>query len=142
MRNFVLSWAALVVASVLAVSTAPARADQISLQYNTFGGNTPTTEGPLTPDMGSAVVNGNSAILTSNNAEVGAVWMDTGLSTHANFVSLKSAVSSLPRSRHLADFRLETSHFERAPFCRAPSYGFCPMRRNQSPVPKPQGPSI
>jgi hypothetical protein len=28
-------------------------------------------------------------------------------------------VSSLPPSRHLADFRLETSHFERAPFSGA-----------------------
>ena len=88
MRNFVLSWAALVVASVLAVGLTPARADQISLQYNTFGGNTPTTEGPLTPDMGTAVLNGNSAILTSNNAEVGAVWMDTGVNSQANLVSL------------------------------------------------------
>jgi hypothetical protein len=67
----------------------PAHADQINLQYTTFGGNTATTEGPLTPDMGTAVVNGNSAILTSNNAEVGAVWMDTnGLNNPADVVSL------------------------------------------------------
>jgi hypothetical protein len=31
-----------------------------------------------------------------------------------DFVSLKSDVSSLPNRPHLADFRLETPHFERA----------------------------
>ncbi len=86
MRTFVSSLAAL--AAVLVISALPASAEQINLQYSTFGGNTPTTEGPLTPDMGTAVVNGNSATLTSNNAEVGAVTMDTGLSTQANLVSL------------------------------------------------------
>jgi hypothetical protein len=87
MRKFVSSFAAL--AAVLVISALPASAEQINLQYTTFGGNTPTTEGPLTPAMGTAVVNGNSAILTSNNAEVGAVTMDTnGLNNHADFVSL------------------------------------------------------
>jgi len=94
MRKSLLSCAAL----LFAASALPALADAINLQYTTFGGNTATTEGALTPDMGTAVVNGNSATLTSNNAEVGAVWMDTSLNSHANFVSLKFDLNILSQA--------------------------------------------
>src|SRR5690348_9255069 len=95
MRKSLLSIASL----FFTVGAVPALADAISLQYTTFGGNTQTiNDGPLTPDMGTAVVNGNSATLTSNNDQVGAVWMDTSLSTHANFVTLKFDLNILSQA--------------------------------------------
>ena len=94
MRKSLLSIAAL----LFTAGAVPASADVINLQYTTFGGNTATTEGPLTSDMGTAVVNGNSATLTSNNDQVGAVWMDTGLNTHANFVSLNFDINVLSQA--------------------------------------------
>src|SRR5947208_1257216 len=94
MRRFCIA-----VASVILLASAGlVRADDIHLQYTTFGGNTPTTEGPLTPAMGTAVANSNSAILTSNNAEVGAVTMDSGASTTANQVSLSFGLKVLSQT--------------------------------------------
>lgn len=96
MRKSLLSIAAL----LFTAGSVPASADVINLKYTTFGGNTQTiNDGPLTPDMGTAVVNGNSATLTSNNDQVGAVWMDTnGLNSHANFVSLKFDLNILSQA--------------------------------------------
>jgi hypothetical protein len=94
MQKFILSCAALFCAFV----AAPALADSINLSYTTFGGNTATTEGPLTPDMGTAVPNGQSATLTSNNAETGAVWMDTSLNSHADLVSLNFDIDVLSQA--------------------------------------------
>ncbi len=87
MRKFVLSCAALALHGSYAV---PAMADSINLKYTTFGGNSASAEvSPPTIDMGTATTNGQSATLTSNNSETGAVWMDTSLSSNADFVSLK-----------------------------------------------------
>ena len=83
---------------VVGISAPSALAEQIYLQYTTFGGNTPTTEGPLTPAMGTAVATDHSAVLTTNNAEVGAVWMDTAVNTQANSVTLDFDINVLAQA--------------------------------------------
>lgn len=87
--------------TVVLLTAAPVWADQIMPSYTTFGGYSATaTASPPTPDMGTVVTHGLSATMTTNSsdAEVGALYMDTGLNTTASSLSLDFYVNVLSQA--------------------------------------------
>lgn len=88
---------------LLMVGATPVFADTINLSYNTFGGYSSTNPGGISPPTAAEGTVSNtslSASLTTNNGngEVGALFMDTGLSTTANFVTLKFDIDVLAQA--------------------------------------------
>lgn len=88
---------------LLLVCATPVFADTINLSYNTFGGYSganPSGISPPTAAEGTVSSTSLSATLTTNssNGEVGALYMDTGLSTTANFLSLKFDIDILAQA--------------------------------------------
>ncbi|HZZ42272.1 MAG TPA: hypothetical protein VFE58_05000 [Tepidisphaeraceae bacterium] len=98
MRENVTKFAALMATLLLASSV---QADPISPSYTVFGGYTSsTTSSPPTADMGTVVTNGQSATLTTNSsdAEVGALYMDTGINTTASYLTMAFDVNVLSQA--------------------------------------------
>lgn len=89
------------ISMLLVMAAAPCWADQIMPSYTTFGGYSATAyASPPTPDMGTVTTNGLSAVLTTSasDAEVGSLWMDTGLNTTASSLTLDFYVNVLSQA--------------------------------------------